>query len=193
MKSLSLKIRLPAVLLLLTAVLVGTNEKAFGQLETTSVMIQSTPAQGGIVSPEVGVHNMQFSTELVLTATPRSGYSFVYWIGDVSDPTSSRTTAKLNSPKIIIAVFEKNDYENLQPAEMVTKNPGGGVVPSPTYTPASGSNAMVVPDKPDKPTPPENNTDVPVPEPIPEPATGLIIITGSWFAIRKEWKVKRTK
>jgi hypothetical protein len=158
-------------------------------------MIQSTPAQGGIVSPEPGVHSQQFGSEMVLTATPRSGYSFVYWIGDVKNPTTSRTTASMNSPKIIIAVFERNSYENLQPSEIITKNPGGGLIPSPRQRTTTSSRAVVVPDEPDQPTY-DNDNEIPVPEepePIPEPATGLILAAGSWIAIRRKWKTKQIK
>jgi len=163
MKSLYLKIRLmPVLLAVVFAAAIGVSNEAFGQLTTTSVMIQRTPVQGGIVTPEPGVHSERFGSEMILTATPKPGYNFVYWIGDVSDPTSSRTSANLNSPKIIIAVFERDSYEHLEPSQLTTSAPGGGLTRSPSFSSSGGGGGTVVDDDDDYETP-EIKKEIPVP------------------------------
>lgn len=195
MKSLHFKNRLTIpVLFALFFTVTGINEDALGQLTTTNVMIRRTPVQGGVVTPEPGVHSRRFGSEMILSATPKPGYNFVYWIGDVSDPASSRTSANLNSPKIIIAVFERDSYEYLAPSEVSTRQPGGGVIPNRGFSPSGGGGGTVVPDDDDEPTPPELEKEIPVPqegEPIPEPATAVIVTAGSWFAFRRKRRVKK--
>ena len=91
-----------------------------------ALMLQQTPVDGGTIEPGTGVHRFSLNTQVTLKAVPRPGYQFVYWLGDVSEPTSCNTTAYLDSPKIIIAVFERVEYESLAAAEMIRSGGGGG-------------------------------------------------------------------
>ncbi len=70
-----------------------------------AVLVQQTPANGGSVTPGIGVHEIGTNSQIALTAVPKPGYQFVYWLGDVADPTANNTTAYADNPKIIIAVF----------------------------------------------------------------------------------------
>ncbi len=177
---------------------------AFCQDNGIVLLIQQSPAQGGSVTPEEGVHKFGTGEEVVLTAVPKPGYQFVYWIGDVSDSTANRTSVYLNAPKIVIAVFERSEFDFLVADELPQSRPGGGLTPSaPDYanTAYSGGGAKR-PSKPGVPSiPPETpeepaddfpaqpegevNDDFPVPEPIPEPATISLMILGCLGLVRK--------
>jgi hypothetical protein len=155
----------------------------------TALMIQQSPPDGGTVTPAVGVHDFVPNSEVTLTAVPKPGYQFVYWLGDVSDATSARTITYLKTPKIIIAVFVRNEYEFLLSSDPIRSIPigglyasardysnqgGGGVIVTRTSNPSSNPNPPE--NKPNVPVPEPHN--VPVPEPVPEPATGILLILG---------------
>ena len=162
-----------------------------------ALLIQKTPAQGGSVTPEVGVHYLGLNSEVTLTANPKPGYQFVYWIGDVSDTTSSTTMAYLDSPKIIIAVFERSEYAFLEKDDAIRSAPGGGMYGSAGdyskqgYTGGGGRRSSNggggnggdddTPESDPFPVPTPSD-DFPIPEPIPEPATALLLTIGSFVA-----------
>jgi len=155
-----------------------------------TLMVQQSPSNGGIVTPAVGVHDFAPNTEVKLTAVPKPGYQFVYWLGDVSDATSTRTVTYLNTPKIIIAVFVRNEYEFLLGSDAIRSMPIGGLYASARDYGNQGGGGEIVrrspsislPNPPPENNPnvpvPEDNHDVPVPEPVPEPATGVLLILG---------------
>ncbi len=167
---------------------------AYCQTDGTALLLQQTPPQGGTISPSAGVHNFAPHTEVVLTAVPKPGYQFVYWLGDVSDPTTNSTTAYLDVPKIIIAVFQRLEYEFEIYEEMATSVPYGGLRGSAgDYARGGGGGGggrrrpkwrwptpPEQPEPPDFPTPEEGN-DFPVP--VPEPATGVLLVLGGLFAL----------
>jgi hypothetical protein len=158
----------------------------------TTLMVQQSPPDGGTVTPAVGVHDFAPNSEVTLAAVPKPGYQFVYWLGDVSDTTSARTVTYLNTPKIIIAVFVRSEYEFLLGSDAIRSMPIGGLYGSARdYGNQGGSGAIVrrTPSfsSPNPNPPPEEKHDVPVPEPgnnvpvpeqVPEPATGVLLILG---------------
>ena len=160
-KNISKLRQVEAVLLILAVV-----SPAFAQIGTNALMVQQSPADGGTVTPGVGVHDMKNNSQVTLYAVPKPGYQFVYWIGDVSDPTSNSTVTYLDSPKIIIAVFERAGYEYLSRSESVRSQPSGGTYSLSVDTPNTEFN-------PPPPPPPP-------PPPVPEPATILTFALGSW-------------
>ncbi len=93
--------------LTLSIVSFGLSARACCQTAGVALLIQRTPAQGGTVVPPPGVHYFSPDSQVALAAVPKSGYRFLYWLGDVSDPNSSSTSVYLDSPKIIVAVFEE--------------------------------------------------------------------------------------
>ena len=125
---------------------------------------------------------------VTLTAKPRPGYQFVYWLGDVSDPTSNHTTVYLNAPKIIVAVFERTEYElKIEVTHGIPGSTRGGIRPSTAdYSRrgggdgGGGGNDQPKPPPPPPPEPPKHDPDIPVP--VPEPATVLLLAVGSFFA-----------
>jgi hypothetical protein len=188
---------------------------AYCEPENIALFVQETPAGAGKISPGTGVHHFGSGEQVVLTAVPRSGYQFVYWLGDVSDPAASSTITYLTSPKIIIAVFERVKYEFLamegetesmggsnlvgSGADYSNQGYSGGGSPRPSNPhsrstpekPEEKEGDFPVPDKGnDFPVPDEGN-DFPVPdEPIPEPATGILMILGS-LAVLSRRKTKK--
>jgi hypothetical protein len=197
----SIFIRWEAVVLALAVVLCGLLEPAYCETDGTALLLQQAPPQGGKISPSVGVHHFEPYAEVTLTAVPKPGYHFVYWLGDVSDPTANSTIVYLDAPKIVIAVFERVEYDFLVVEERPQSRPVGGLVgsgadysrrgggggigrrPSPPSPPSNGENGNGDMNG-DFPVPPEGN-DFPVPEPIPEPATVLLLGLGSLALLRK--------
>jgi len=175
-----------------------------------ALMIQETPAGAGRISPGTGVHQIESGEQVVLTAVPKPGYQFVYWLGDVSDPAASSTITYLTSPKIIIAVFERVKYEFLAMEGETESMPGGHLIGSGAEyggggfegggSPrASHPHALGTPEEPEEPEEkegdfpvPDEGNDFPVPdEPIPEPATGLLLFSGG-LAVLTRHKIKKT-
>jgi hypothetical protein len=176
-----------------------------------ALLLQQSPADGGTVTPAAGVHRLELGSEITVTAVPRPGYQFVYWMGDVDEPTSSRTILYLDAPKIVIAVFERAQFEQLFVEAASHIAPGGGLLRSvsqpaqggfggPGGRRLSGRRLLVngdeeppdddepgedfpIPEGEDFPVP-EGGDDFPSPE-IPEPATVLLLGLGSLALLRR--------
>jgi len=112
-----------------------------------SLLLQQTPSQAGIISPEIGVHHYSSESQVTLVAVPQPGYQFVYWMGDVVDPTSNKTTAFLNESKVIVAVFQKVDDGQLIVGQNVPTGGGGGggSFSSPSSSFSSGGGPSISP------------------------------------------------
>ena len=142
------------------------------------LIVKPSPAEAGVVSqsaPQNGFASV--------SATPQNGYQFVYWLGDVTDPASSTTTVSVDSPKLVIAVYERTDYqiEAALGGTGIAGAAGGsapGIAPSVVtgvepsapgakrYSNSSYGSSNVIDDTP-------LNPDLPVPDEttIPEPST----------------------
>ena len=187
---------------LLIICLYGSADCSAGDM---ALLVQQTPADGGVVNPGTGIHHFSSETEVALTATPRPGYQFVYWMGDVSNPTSSSVNIRLDSPKIVVAVFMRLENEVAFISEMMRSSGSGGgggrggAYPSSAdysnqgYSGGSGSSrpsGYSIPTFKDKDNPttntdlpvPPDADDFPVPQPVPEPATGLLLLVGGVLA-----------
>ena len=175
----------------------------YEQEQGYSILIEASPADAGFVTPEPGVHRIGFNETVLLTATPKPGYRFLYWLGDVGNLTANETTIKLDSPKIVIAVFEREEFSLLTPSIQPQKGLGSGgasavasgftprgpmASPGPIPPPRS---VLVLPDQnmlpvPGVPPGDDGEEDEPAPdEPIPEPATRVLFGLGAVAVFRR--------
>ncbi len=167
------------------AVIIGLCGPAQCHMGDMALLIQPSPAQGGVVEPSPGVYHFAPNTDVVLTATAKPGYNFLHWLGDVSDPTANRTVARVDKPKIIIAVFEQVPYSTSVGGGTVgrTFEPQGyeGSLDSraPSNTHSSGSGGYSGGGGDDGGG---EEGDTP---PVPEPATVILLGLGGLMALSR--------
>ena len=89
------------------------------------LLLEQSPANGGSLDLGTGVHQYTPGTEITITAVPQDGFRFSYWLGDVSDSTSSTTTIRLEDSRAVIAVYEPLVL-GLGEEEILPQNSGGG-------------------------------------------------------------------
>lgn len=160
---------------------------ASGQTQDIVLLLEQTPVKGGEITPAAGVHHFKPGTEVLLKAVPRPGYKFTHWLGDVSDATATNTVAYLDKPKVIIAVFEQAEHGVSSDAEALAPaggGGGGGLFPTALdFSPPSGFSGGAGNAKPQQLAYYVPDTK-PAPK-VPEPATGLLLMLGSFFALRR--------
>jgi hypothetical protein len=190
--------------LLMAAVLTAP---AHAEGDGYALLIQSSPPEGGQVSPGIGVHRMSIGQTIALSATPQEGYRFLYWLGDVSTTTDADTSVSVDSPKLVVAVFARKEFDEELPGVGIIDgqfgggggrfiNPirsPGGVNPAPREFDGFDFRPPNLPDEPDNdddiPVPGDND-DIPVPgdNEIPEPATILLLGCGSTILLKRKRK-----
>jgi len=154
-----------------------------------ALLIQQSPPDAGTVTLGIGVHKIGIGQSVQLTAAPRPGYRFLYWLGDVSATTSAEALVSLDSPKMVIAVFERESFDE----DLVGGGPvagasgrGGGLRSTPNPLTGSFTINPSLPFDDDFPVPRDKNGgSIPVPgdqtgneNPIPEPATIVLLGAG---------------
>jgi hypothetical protein len=158
-------------------------------------MIQQTPNKGGAITPDAGVYHFEKNSEVTLTAAPKPGYQFAYWIGDVSDPAAVSTIVYLDKPKVIIAVFEQGGYGVPEVEKGISGGGGGGsggggsgfISPAMTFGQAGSISGLTGGVKPKI-----YQSAYPKSEVVPEPATFVLLGLGSLFALVKRRNKGRT-
>ena len=141
-----------------------------------AVLVQESPAGAGEIKPGIGVHNFGVNETVTLTTVANSGWKFVYWLGDVSDPTANRTMMSVDGPKIIIAVFQRDGYAMPDDNGSASVSQGEQMLTGRSdYYDSSLEEATTPPDNPNPPYYP------PTPPPVPEPQTLVLLITGIYF------------
>jgi hypothetical protein len=163
-----------------------------------ALLLESSPAHGGKIVPGNGVYKIQIGQDVPLVAVPEKGYRFLYWVGDVGQTDAARTTVLMDSPKLIVAVFERDKFEEMEPVLMEAAGQAqGGMTASPyPLTGASGIwgwDPIIEPRPTPKPKPTPESDDFPVPgdpfpvpddKPVPEPMTLLLFGLGSVAVMR---------
>jgi hypothetical protein len=149
------------------------------------LLLEQSPVKGGDISPVAGKYYFEPGSQVALTAVPKPGYRFLHWLGDVSDPTATKTVVHLNKPKIIVAVFEQNEHRLGQPEGLpVGGGGGGGLFPTPAdlswpggFSAGGGSTRPPI----------QPSIDIPIGgnQPVPEPATGVLLLAGGLLALRR--------
>jgi uncharacterized membrane protein YgcG len=176
------------IMLVIAIIAFGLTIPAYCQTQDIVLLLEQTPVKGGEITPVAGVHHFKPGTEVMLTAVAKPGYKFVHWLGEVSDATASSTVAYLNKPKVIIAVFEQAEHGISPDGDGLSAGGGGG--PGGLFPTAldfsrpggfsGGGGGKAKPQKyiyiikDNKPTPE-----------VPEPATGLLLVLGSLFALKR--------
>jgi hypothetical protein len=159
---------------------------AYCQSKDMVLLLEQTPVKGGEITPVAGVHYFKPDSEVILTAVPKAGYKFTHWLGDVSDPTSTKTVVYLNKPKVIVAVFEQAEKSISADGEDLHiggGGGGGGLFPTALDFSRPGGFAGGGAAKPQKPVYYVKGKK-PIPE-VPEPATGLLMMMGGLFALKR--------
>ncbi len=155
---------------------------AFCQAQDVVLLLEQTPAKGGETTPAAGVHYFKPGSEIILTASPKPGYQFVHWLGDVSDSTASSTVVYLNKPKVVVAVFEQSEYDAKGVLPSGGGGGGGGLMPTAiNFSPQGGLSAGGGGGK-SKPGSVTYVLDAPE---VPEPATGVLLVVGSMLAFAR--------
>lgn len=193
------------IILALVALFCGLLGPAYCETSGPALLIQQMPAKGGAITPGAGVHHYELYASVTLQAIPQPGYQFVYWLGDVSDPTSNRTTVYLDAPKIVVAIFERTGYAMEYLVEMAAESIPGGfwggmMAGAADYAGQGGGSAAGGRRKPSvrrvtKPAPAKEELSDKIPVPIPEPATVVLLAIGGFlaFAGRRPKKLSRMK
>jgi hypothetical protein len=155
--------------LAMTAVLV-LGLAASGSCETPGydLCIEQSPARAGRITPDSGTHRFSPNAVVTLSADPQPGYQFAYWLGDVADPAARRTTVRVNSPKVIVAVFQPAE-ENLVERKLL----GGGGGPLLSTARDFGTPGWSIPGGRRTISPEIPNIH------IPEPATAILLTFGA--------------
>jgi hypothetical protein len=150
-----------------------------------ALLLEQSPIDTGKITPQAGVYRAEPDEVVTLRAIPKPGYRFVYWLGDVTDATTNETTILVDAPKIVIAVFERSEFESLLEAGIVNGLGRGGLRQQADFRPRRGGGGGGGGGQPPRklPEPPEPpGHEFPVPEPdgeIPEPATLLLLGLGA--------------
>lgn len=151
-----------------------------------ALIIEKSPYDGGVVTPGTGVHKFGLNQMVTLTAEPKPGYRFLYWLGDVTEMTCNYTSVWVDSPKIVIAVFERTEFEL---PEEIGLSSGGGAgadeaigVGSGWYMGSGISTSSGYSQGYYYTTPPDNDSGGE--QSIPEPATLILLGLGSAWSLR---------
>jgi hypothetical protein len=166
----------------------GLSTPAYCQKTDVALLLQQSPAKGGVVIPNEGVHHFESDSKVTLNATPKPGYQFLHWLGDVSDPSSSSTIVCTDKSKIVIAVYEQVEHNSLKAGS----GAGGGGLGGGLFTSAadySGSSGLSYGENSGDSKPkykklkyPQIDGNESTPE-VPEPATVVLLGLGTIFAL----------
>ncbi len=187
------------IILAVVIIVGGLLAPAYCQTSSVTLLLQQTPTQGGVITPTTGIYHYAPDSEVTLTAVPKDGFQFTYWLGDVSNPTSSFTVVHLNEPKVIVAVFEptNDDTDTLDVSESLPSNGGGGgsgggglFTSAADFRWPSAITAGGGAGKLQGPISWQIGDGV---AETPEPATGVLLVLGSLFAFARRGTKKQTR
>jgi hypothetical protein len=185
------------------ALLFCFSAQVLGQEDGTSLMLEMSPPDGGYLNIKSGVHTFDRFAEVALKATPKPGYQFVCWLGSVAETSNGSTSVFLDSPKMVVAVFERTRFEMAG-----TEQQGGGADAASTSNDSQrsselirsqvgvgdGSSVSLLPGEPSFHNNSNNEFHVPddLPVPggeVPEPATITLLAAGFFILAKRQKRV----
>jgi hypothetical protein len=184
------------VILAVAIIVGGLLAPAYCQTSSVTLLLQQTPAKGGVITPTTGIYYYAPGSEVTLTAVPKDGFQFTYWLGDVSNPTSSFTVVHLDEPKVVVAVFEPTNYDTdtLDMSGSLPAGGGGGggglFASAPDFRRPSAITSGGGAGKLQGPISWQIGDGV---AETPEPATGVLLVLGSLFAFARRGTKKQTQ
>jgi hypothetical protein len=159
-----------------------------------AVLMEESPVGAGEIKPGIGVYTFNVNETVTLTTIAKPGWRFVYWLGDVFDPTASRTMLAVDGPKIIIAVFQRNEYELPGIGTAVSCGPEGLTRRVDSISGGGQTSGGIIQDDPPVPNLTPNltldPTPDPIPEPVPEPQMIVMLSIGAYIGLRKRLSAK---
>lgn len=172
------------IILAVAIIAYGLLTPTYGQTKGVTLLLEQSPVKGGDITPVAGMYHFEPGSQVTLTATPKPGYKFLHWLGDVSDPSATKTVVLLNKPKVIVAVFEQNEHRLSKPGGLPAGGgAGGGLFPTPTdlrwpggFSAGGGSTTQQ--------TRPHTYV-IKGNESVPEPATGVLLLVGGFLVVRR--------
>jgi hypothetical protein len=182
--------------------LFGFSAQGSVQDDGTSLMLEMSPPNAGYLNIASGVHSFDRYAEVALKATPKPGYQFVCWLGSVAETANGSTSVFLDSPKMVIAVFERTKFDMAgteqqgggdDTAGSSGENRGGGGLIQSRPVDTSSSQALL-------PAGSSNHNDsnheyhipddLPVPGgEVPEPATITLLAAGFFILAKRQKRV----
>ncbi|MBM3157428.1 MAG: hypothetical protein FJ004_09115, partial [Chloroflexi bacterium] len=155
------------------------------------IYILTIKAEGdGYTSPMLGTYAYDAGTLVVITATPNTGWAFIGWSGNVTDPIADSTTVIVNSDKTVTANFfaaspyipKATPTPTPEATPEPTPEPTSTIIPSPVITPLPSLSPTSVPTPTPMstpvPTPTPTSTSVPTPPPTQPPVMVSIRVAG---------------
>jgi len=164
--------------------LLGSGPVSADAADGYALLVQQSPPDAGFVTPGNGVHKKPIGDTVTLSAVPKAGYRFMYWLGDVENSSALDTTISIDSPKMVVAVFARENHDDLPGLGITDGDHYQGenrfynpVSPAAAVSPASTD--YDTPDYPDYPDVPDE------PFPVPEPTTMLLFGLGAMMTLRR--------
>jgi hypothetical protein len=106
---------------------------------TKNVTITISTTDGGTTDPQPGAYTFLYGSRVNVTAFPKAGYSFSYWLLDGEKRTENPISVLMDSNHTLHAVFTQITYQL-----SITSTTGGTTNPAPgIYTYVNGTHVVI--------------------------------------------------
>jgi len=106
---------------------------------TKNVTITISTTDGGTTDPQPGAYTFLYGSRVNVTAFPKAGYSFSYWLLDGNIRTENPISVLMDSNHTLHAVFTQITYQL-----SITSTTGGTTNPAPgIYTYVNGTHVVI--------------------------------------------------